>query len=452
MRLRASGSTASLVLLCVAACAGGDPTTGRVVTPKIGLPAGGGAAPSSGTNGTGTGSSDTQSDNPDSKPLDTKIDNGGMNGLLPPPPPPAVDAGDGCEVGKFCAPTEPDPTDCGKLELKTTTKTITMPGNVIVIYDRSTSMEMDWNGTPKFQAAGNAIIAALTPLKDLLTVAAEFFPSVDPKAAAGDPNCPMGCNVADPFHWIPGPGACCLNIAANLPDTCYVTPITSMDQIPFGPADNFISQAPMLWRFPPNGVGQTPLEGGVVQAAMAISNTKLEGTTNVIIITDGEPNCGTNPQNVLNQVTMWQQAGIATHVVGLPGSQGAADVLNQIAQAGGTMTYIDPKDPQELEMRLSAVLKSTVRQGFESCTFKLDPKAEAPEKLHLLVTQNGMESDVKRDLSKDAHWKINDAGDQVDLEGQLCDLAKDGTFESLRFVFGCVEAPPLPPPPPIMIN
>src|ERR1700712_2141742 len=26
---------------------------------------------------------------------------------------------DGCEVGKFCAPTSPDPDNCGKLELKT---------------------------------------------------------------------------------------------------------------------------------------------------------------------------------------------------------------------------------------------------------------------------------------------------------------------------------------------
>ena len=54
--------------------------------------------------------------------------------------------------------------------------------------------------------------------------------------------------------------------------------------------------------------------------------------------------------------------------------------------------------------------------------------------------------------SKDAHWSINAAADEVTLEGQLCDFAKDGTFDAIRFVFGCVTAPPLDPPPPPVLN
>jgi hypothetical protein len=89
-----------------------------------------------------------------------------------------------------------------------------------------------------------------------------------------------------------------------------------------------------------------------------------------------------------------------------------------------------------------------VKTGFDSCTFQLDPKAEVPDKLHLVIKYMGMESDVPRDWSKDATWKVNSDGSQVDLEGQLCDMAKDGTIESLRFVYGCVDVPPPPPPPP----
>src|SRR4029077_5638864 len=63
-----------------------------------------------------------------------------------------VSSGTACEPGKFCAPEEPDPTDCGKLELTTNLKTVLQPGNVLVVFDRSGSMEGNWNGLPKYQA------------------------------------------------------------------------------------------------------------------------------------------------------------------------------------------------------------------------------------------------------------------------------------------------------------
>lgn len=345
---------------------------------------------------------------------------------------------DGCEIGKFCAPTEPDPDNCGKLELKTETETVLRPGNVLIVYDRSTSMTADWNGTPKYIAASDALVAALTPLKDQLTVGGVFFPSV----TAGDMNCPTGCNVADPFHWIPGPQACCLNNVAN---ACSVTTIDQPDQLDFMPGDAFITGFPMRSQ---EGLGNgTPLGEGILRASEAISGRMFTDPLAVIVMTDGEPNCTTDPQAVVDQVATWAAASIPTYVVGLPGAQPAADLLNQVATAGGTGEYIDPANPQDLEDRLRAAISTTVRAGFDSCTFSLDPKAEAPEKLHLIVTQEGMESDVPRDWSPTATWKINDEGTQVDLEGQLCDMAKDGTFERLRFVYGCVDVPPAEPPP-----
>lgn len=350
---------------------------------------------------------------------------------------------DGCEVGKFCKPMVPDPMNCGKLDLKTETKTVLRPGNVMIIYDRSGSMSADWNGAPKYEAAGNALVAAIMPLKDQLTVGSVFFPS----AGMDMMNCPDGCNVANPLHWIPGPGACCLNTFAG---GCGVSTIDQPDQINFGTADKFISGLPMQWNI--GAAAGTPLGDGVKRAAEAISGQMFKDPLIVIVMTDGEPNCNTDPQMVLDQISAWKMASIPTYVVGLPGAQAAADVLNSIAMAGGTDKYIDPKDPQELEARLRDAISTTVRAGFESCTFKLDPKADAPEKLHLIVTQAGKESDVPRDLSKSAHWKINSDGNEVELEGQLCDMAKDGTFEGVRFVYGCVDVPPLDPPPEPMLN
>ena len=433
----------ALSLLGLLGCSGDAPPAPKRYGPSPVSAAGSGStAPAGGVAGSGTAgpTAPIDADNPNMllplPPPPVMMATGGMGGGAPMGPA----AGDGCEDGKFCAPTGPDPTDCGKLNLKTNVKMIKKPGNVLVVFDRSTSMEADWGGMPKYQAAGNALLAAIMPVKDLLTVGGVFFPST---SAMADPNCPMGCNIVDPIHWIPGPGACCLNITAG---SCTVTAITEPDQIQFTPADTFIQGMPMQWHLA--GAAGTPLQEALIRANEAITAKMWDDPLIVIVMTDGEPNCMLDPNTVLAQIGKWKDAGIATHVVGLPGAQAAAQTLNSIAQAGGTMTYIDPADPMALQQRLETVISTTVKTGFDTCSFDLDPAAEVPEKLHLIVTQKGMEADVARNLSADAHWSINAEGTKVELEGQLCDMAKDGTFEAIRFVFGCVDTPPLPPPPP----
>ncbi len=418
------------LVVLFAACSS-SPDDGSRRPGNTGNQSGSGPVGQSGNGGKGPSAGSLSSDNPDAS-----------FPTLPDTPPMSMDndqdAGDGCEEGKFCEPKGPD-GDCGSERLETDVKQIQKPGNVLVIFDRSGSMDADWNGTPKYQSAGNAIIAALEPLKDLLTIGGVFFPSVDPNGCA--------CNVADPFHWIPGPGACCLNGIGN---SCFVSTIDQADQIKFGLAPAYIEQLPNQWRLAmANG---TPLEAGVARGAEALANTPLDGPVAVIVITDGEPNCDTNPGNVYAQVTAWKDKGIPTHVVGLPGAQDAADILNMVAQAGGTDRYVDPANAAELEAKIRSILTSTIRAGFETCTFKLDKKTEVPDKLHLVITEGGKDKDVPRDLSMvpnwgaDAGWSINAAGDEVELKGRLCELAKEGAYESIRFDYGCVDFPPPDPP------
>jgi hypothetical protein len=425
---------AGVVLLFVAGCAAkaGEPPSR--FNPNVA--AGGGGSPSEDMLAAAAGSGfDSQgTDNPEKlAPTPTPAGTGGSAGNG------GADAGDGCEPGKFCAPNVPDPMDCGHTNLKTNVTKVDKPGNVMVVFDRSGSMEQDWNGMPKYLSAGNALIAALTPLKSLLTVGGLFFPS-DSSLMPKDPQCPNGCVLFGPAQCCPAGGAI---------GSCYVSTIDKADEINFVPGDTFITSLPKQWHV--MNANGTPLQTGIERAAAAIKAKNFTDPLIVIVMTDGEPNCNTDQTKVLDQIGAWKTAGINTHVVGLPGAQGAANLLNMMAMTGGTMTYIDPKDPTELEARLRTVISSTVSKGFDTCTFHLDPKADAPEKLHLIVTQNGMESDVPRDLSKDAHWSINAAADEVTLEGQLCDFAKNGTFDAIRFVFGCVTAPPLdPPPPPVL--
>lgn len=348
------------------------------------------------------------------------------------------DAGDGCDAGVFCEARGPD-DKCGSERVETDTMTIQKPGNALVIYDRSGSMDADWNGQPKYQAAGNAIIAAIEPLQALLTIGGVFFPSVDPASCV--------CQVANPLHWIPGPGACCLN---GIENSCFVSDISQVDQFNFAAAGDYITALPNLWRLEMSA--GTPLQAGIQRGAEALANTQLDGPVVVIVMTDGEPNCNTDPQYVLDQVTTWRSAGIDTHVIGLPGAQEAADLLNRVAMAGGTGQYVDPSNAMELENRLRTILTSTIRAGFDSCTFQLDKPTVVPEKLHLVIREDGQDKDVPRDLSGDpnwgdaAGWTINAAGDTVELTGKLCELAMGGAYEALRFDYGCVDLPPPDPP------
>lgn len=437
------------------ACAGEDAsrTTDPNFVPRGGGAAGTGAGTMTATSGVSTGPGFGVSNPTNIVPL--PMPPMSMDPMAPTKP------DDVCEPGKFCEPTGPD-GNCGSERVNTDVKMIQIPGNVMVIFDRSTSMEDPWNGTPRWQAAGEAFSNAIRPLSMVLNVGAIFFPS---PVLAADTACPIGCNVADPTHWIPGPAACCLNAV----QACGVNPINEADQIKFGPASAFLTEAPMKWRFngffgvpagmgatamPAAGaiVGATPLGEGVKRAADAIMMTQFEGPLVVVILTDGEPNCDTNPQQVIQQVTDWKARDIATHVIGLPGSQGASQFLNNLAMVGGTGNFLDPASAMELEMKLRGILTSTVRQGFESCVFNLDKATEVPDKLHLVVTEAGADKDVPRDLSNqpnwgaDAGWTISPAGDTVELKGRLCELAKEGAYESIRFDYGCVDLPPPDPP------
>jgi hypothetical protein len=333
-----------------------------------------------------------------------------------------------CMDGMFCAPTGAD-MGCGTLTLASTVKKIMMPGNVLIIFDRSTSMNQDWNGMgPKWQVAGNAVVQGIMPLQDQLTMGAILFPGVGSNPLGG---------------------------------ACDVHPITDPDQIDFMPATaalmKFMGPGPNNIPTPslygaPYGLSETPTAEAVKMADMALMANvgKLKGTIAVILITDGEPNCMWDQNATVTTVGNWlSQSNIKTYVIGLPGVNGKGPaVLNAIAQAGGTMMYLMP-DPMTLQQKIMDIVVQAVSSGFDSCSIDLMPPTSAPDKLQLVVEETsmpGMLENVPHDLGGTAGgWTISADGSHVDISGPLCDSAKSGKFTKLTFQFGCKDIPPIPP-------
>jgi|GEM_PF-3804404 len=191
----------------------------------------------------------------------------------------------------------------------------------IVIFDRSGSMEGGWTtaetdnpdsavSVTKWVAASRALLGALEPVQDRVTIGAILFPSDD------------GCGVA---------------------------PFGDPVQFAFMPASQFIEQYIALSPYN-QPQGNTPLTLAFQAADQAIQAATSQGTLPdpffVMLLTDGEPNCGSDMTQVLALVASWREQGIPTHVFGLPGSESARIVLDSVAQAGGTQTLVVPGTPQ----------------------------------------------------------------------------------------------------------
>lgn len=332
----------------------------------------------------------------------------------------------GCEVGKFCPPSEPDPLNCGTLTLAQDVEVKRTPGNLLLVFDQSLSMAEPW-GTAgsKLQVAQKAIANSIMSLQDSLTVGAIFFPT-------------FACIPALPP---PAGGA--------------VAPITGQGQIPFQPGPMFLQSWNQHWADPSIGLGiGTPMQEAFDRADVALNEAKLSGAVAVVAVTDGAPTCFPDPMITMTPTaveTMRAQSWlmtkeIKTYVVGLPGATGV-QLLNDVAVSGGSMQYIVPDDPAMLEAKLREVVKETVKTNFESCSINLTPAADPVDKLQMIVIEakDNTKAYVPHMLTPTAGWTITPDGKHVEITGDLCKDAMEGRFTTITFEYHCVEKPPLKP-------
>ncbi len=184
-------------------------------------------------------------------------------------------------------------------------------------------MSDPWLGQPRWQAASRAFMDGLIGFESVVTLGAIFFPQAT---------------------------------------ECDVAPLSDPRQLQFQAGTRFKQE----WEaFPENRFpsGGTPLGAAFERANDAILEAKDYGLIGsgrrfrVVVVTDGEPNCGTDPDRVLFLAGEWQALGVEVHAIGLPGSEQAEALLNELASTGGTYAAQTPSTPEETTDGVVIVVK-----------------------------------------------------------------------------------------------
>jgi hypothetical protein len=327
---------------------------------------------------------------------------------------PAGDGGPGFDSSLMSDATRaPGPDACGSVVLEGAVT----PGHIVVVFDQSDSMNEKFTiadgGTPadggmllpKWHAAEDALVAAVTPIQGLLDLGAVFIPT--------------GADGA-----------------------CAVAPIGTSPQIAIEPGAMFLTE--FQGHFSAAGwktILGTPLELGLAAASAALTPPPTPGLSAVVVLTDGAPNCGKSTlAQVEPPIVAMAALGIKTYVIGLPGSASAAALLNGLAVAGGTTQYYSPSDPMDLQNQLTSIASNTVDQ----CTLTLSPPPADPSMVHLIVTDTANPAGVQIPRSTDGGgdgWTLSANGTTATLLGSICTNAKDGDYTSITFVYGCSNVP-----------
>ncbi len=197
---------------------------------------------------------------------------------------------------------------------------------VLLVFDKSGSMASPWGAKSRWQAGSDAVLLGLDGILDVITMGALFFPfptEIDGEGCGVplidvDPQIDFTSGLGFKERWIAG--AC-----AAQPD------------------------------------GATPLERALEVADAAIESAEqrqlVKARMRVILVTDGEPTCEDDVNDIVGFPTKWSEMGIETHVIGLPGSESATLLLDAIAQAGGTDEHFAPLAVGDLEDEVYHLLR-----------------------------------------------------------------------------------------------
>ena len=169
---------------------------------------------------------------------------------------------------------------------------------------------------------------------------------------------------------------------------------------------------------------------------------------NVLLVTDGQPNCAVDHESDINysdidatlqQAKLLHDAGAFVYVVGF-GNGVDATALNDLAKNGGTDNLADPKnryfqanDEQQLADALLAIGAQV-----SSCTLTLEGRPGAPDRIYVVVGDKATTRDDPNGFSYDA------TNNTIELKGTTCTAVKGPSAPAIQVIFGCPPGGGLP--------
>lgn len=301
------------------------------------------------------------------------------------------------------------------------------PTSLVVVFDRSASMLAEYQGTTRGALGISALETALSQRIPELSVGGLFYPSEPPQA------CP--CDQNNPNHWIPGPEACCL---AETQTVCSVNPLGSPDQIGIGSTTSYLGALrERVQQSPTNG--GSPLSLAFQYAGDALSALPVEERLALIVVSDGQADCSTDPDaaaKVLEGMQRWNSARVPSYVIGWASDTTTQMQLDALAAAGGT----DRVWTQANAAQLGQVLARRAEITRGRCHYSFDQPVNR-RFLHLVVRRDGQEYEVMQGMGERGY----DVGpSDAALSDALCADVLEGRVSDLQFKDGCVELPRLP--------
>jgi hypothetical protein len=339
--------------------------------------------------------------------------------------------------------------------------------NILLVVDKSGSMADTPAGftSDKWTAMKTALGAALDPVKEAIAFGLEFFP-FNPTAPI-----PLDCSKA-------GPATC-----------CQMTTQAAGINIPIEPGTTGLPK--ILSTFgSQNPGGGTPTATALKEALWyftAGAGAGLQGDKYVLLATDGAPNCNTglacdaahctsnidavaagtvacSGQNCcgvgatganlaclddsasITQITALKTAGVSTFVIGIPGSENYANVLDAFAVAGGQAA--NANSPKYYAVSASGgvamlidVFKAITVKLVTTCDLQL--KTEPPDPMLLNVSIDGVLIAKAGGAAGINGWTLDSSThpSTIRITGAPCDNLEAMGATSVQVLYGCPYIP-----------
>lgn len=332
--------------------------------------------------------------------------------------------------------------------------------NVLLVVDRSTSMTQTPQGftMDKWAALVQALPAALMPVASSISFGLEFFPT--PAGGSRRTGGGGGCNVAMGAQAV---------------------------QVPIGPGSMTVPTITADLQNQANAPNGSTPTAAALEAALAYFTTgagaNLMGNKYVLLATDGGPNCnamltcdaahcttnidGNNNCTPTGQsccmgmstsclddartttaITDLANNGIKTFVVGIPGTEAYAAILDEFAIAGQEVNPNAPPNYYAVSASagvqgLQDVFSSITQQVIKTCQFQLDQMPQTGYRLAIYVDNNL--------TTEGTDWMLDTTTNPptVVLQGDTCNNVLANGAQSVDIEVFC---PGVVPPPHIQVN